>query len=189
MNGNLVVIAGRIRELREVLGISPAEIAERLSIPMEKYAKYESAESDIPVGVIYELASVFGVDPTELLTGESPKMRSFAIVRNGEGVKVERTKDYSFTSLAHNFIGRDMEPMLVHLKPTEDEPALLRHSGNEFNYVVKGTLRLKINDAEFILNEGDSAYFDPRLPHSQAAVGGEVTFLTVINDFTVWGAN
>lgn len=188
MNGNLVIIADRIKELRDVLGISTAEIAERLNISQEVYKKYESAESDIPVGVIYELASIFGVDPTELLTGEAPKMRSFAIVRSGEGVKVERTKEYSFTSLAHNFIGREMEPMLVHLKHTEEEPALLKHSGNEFNYVIKGQLRLKINDSVFILNEGDSAYFDPRLPHSQAAVGDEVEFLTVINDFTVWSA-
>ena len=93
MNGNLVIIADRIKELRDVLGISTAEIAERLNISQEVYKKYESAESDIPVGVIYELASIFGVDPTELLTGEAPKMRSFVIVKNGEGVKVERTKE------------------------------------------------------------------------------------------------
>lgn len=188
MNENLVMIANRIKELRDVLGISGAEIASRLNIPEAKYRKYESAESDIPVGVIYELSAIFGVDPTELLTGESPKMRNFTIVRKGQGVKVERTPEYSFVSLAHNFVGRDMEPMLVHILPTEGEAALLRHSGNEFNYVVSGKLLLKINDSEFILEAGDSAYFDSMLPHSQSAIGAETVFLTVINDFTVWGA-
>ena len=188
MNENLVMIADRIREMREVLWISTGEIAARLNIPEEKYIKYESAESDIPIGVIYELSSIFGVDPTELLIGEAPKMRNFTIVRSGEGVKVVRIPEYRFTSLASNFVGRDMEPMLVYVKPTEDEPALLTHSGNEFNYVVKGKLRLRINDNVFVLEEGDSAYFDSMLPHSQTSVEGETVFLTVINDFTVWGA-
>ena len=188
MNENLMIIANRIRELREVLGFTAEEVAEKVNVSVETYMKYETAESDIPIGVLYGLSAVFQVDPTDLLTGEAPKMRNFTITRKGEGVNVTRTPEYSFTSLAHKFVGRDMEPMLVRVLPTRVEPALLHHAGNEFNYVVKGKLRLKINDNEFILEEGDSAYFDSMLPHSQSAVGGETVFLTVINDFTVWGA-
>lgn len=172
----------RIRELRDILEISPEEMAEKLEIDVQYYNDIESGKKDIPISMLYEVASILGVDFTTLLTGESPKMKSYTVVRAGTGAVVERYPGYDYTSLCYNFIGREMEPMLVHLQPEDKMPALVSHGGQEFNYVLKGKVRIIIGNKEHILNAGDCIYFDPQLPHGQHAVDEPAEFLTVIKE-------
>ncbi|BDF57578.1 XRE family transcriptional regulator [Christensenellaceae bacterium] len=181
MNSQVIQIAARIRELREILEIPQEEVAEKVGISLEEYKKYESAQDDIPIGVLYGVAAELRVDPTELLTGEAPRMDEYTIVRGGNGVSVERYPGYAFTSLAFNYKNRDMEPMIVTISPN-DEAELVTHEGQEFNYVLEGSIKIVIQDREFILNAGDSIYFNPMLPHGQRAAGGQAKFLTIINE-------
>lgn len=175
-------IAGRIAEMRDLCGMTQGEIAEKLTIPVEKYYKYESGEVDIPIGVVYALANIFEIDSTILLTGESARMADYSVLRAGQGTEIERYHGYSFTSLAVNFIGREMDPMVVKLKKTDSPAELLTHPGQEFNYVLSGKIRVMIGKHTFDLNEGDSIYFNPSIPHEQRALTDEASFLTVIND-------
>ena len=181
MNNQVVQIAARIRELREILGISKERLAEKVGVGLAEYERYESAQDDIPIGVLYGVAAELNIDPTELLTGEAPRMDEYTIVRGGNGVRVERYPGYAFTALAFNYKHRDMEPMIVTISPS-DEAELVTHSGQEFNYVLEGSIKVVIQDREFILNAGDSIYFNPTLPHGQRAVGGQARFLTIINE-------
>ena len=182
MQQNLREIPRRIRELREILDISSFEMARRLDVSLEEYEQYESGEHDIPISALYDMANILGIDFTVLITGEAPKMNTYSVTRSGEGADVDRYPGYSYTSLAFNFIGREMEPLLVMLSP-DDEPApLVTHGGQEFNYVLSGKVRVTIDAREHILNAGDSIYFNPRLPHGQSAMDGPATFLTVIKE-------
>lgn len=182
MNDQVRQIAGRIRELREILDVTVSELAGKVDVSEQEYQKYENAEADIPIGVIYGVATALGVDPTVLLTGDMPRMSDYTIVRQGNGVSIERYKGYKFNSLAFNYIGREFDPMLVDLEPMETPPELVVHKGQEFNYVISGTVQLVIGGREFILTAGDSAFFNPMTPHGQRAVGGPVKFLTIINE-------
>ena len=128
------------------------------------------------------MASVLGVDPTVLLTGEGPKMQTYTIVRQGNGATVERYKEYVFTSLAFNYIDREMEPMIVTLEKKERPPHLVTHRGQEFNFVLEGSIAVLIDGHRFVLNAGDSIYFDPTHPHGQESVSPRSRFLTVINE-------
>lgn len=182
MNDQVRQISGRIRELREILDVTVSELAGKVSVSEEEFAKYENAEADIPIGVIYGVAAALGVDPTVLLTGDMPRMSDYTIVRQGNGVSIERYKGYKFNSLAFNYIGREFDPMLVDLEPSETPPELVVHNGQEFNFVLSGTVQLVIGGREFFLNAGDSAFFNPMTPHGQRAIGGPVKFLTIINE-------
>ena len=182
MNDQIRQIAQRIRELREILDVSADDLAKQVNVPVEEYEQYENAQTDIPIGVIYGVAAALNVDPTVLLTGEAPRMSDYTIVRKGQGVQVERYKGYKFRSLAFNYIGREFDPMVVDLEPMENPPELVVHGGQEFNYVIEGTVQLVIGGKEFLLNAGDSAFFNPMTPHGQRAVGGPVRFLTIINE-------
>jgi len=173
-------IALRVREMRELLEMSALEVATRLDIPEAQYLKYENEEATLPVSTLYALAGIFGVDFTTLLTGEAPRMGGYAIVRQGQGINVNRNPEYHFQSLAYNFKGRTMEPMIVTLDPNEKPAALVTHNGQEFNLVLEGSLHLLIGRHDFLLNAGDSIYFDPTIPHAQHATDKPSKFLTVI---------
>ena len=182
MNKTMTMIDRRVRELREILGLTKHEVADKAGIPYEEYLAYDSGEKDLPVSAMYAIASALGVDPTELLTGEKPRMSKYTVVRNEQGTSVERYSGYTFSSLATNYINREMEPMIVRLKFQEEPPQIVMHKGQEFNYVIEGTVRVYVGERTFELNKGDSIYFDATLPHGQAAVTKTAKFLTVINE-------
>lgn len=175
-------IADRVRELREILDIDVAEIATHIGVNTEEYMAYENAEDDIPVGKLYLIADELGVDPTVLLVGEAPRMADYTLVRSGRGIHVDRYAGYRFSSLAYNYIHREMEPMIVTLSPTDAIPELVTHEGQEFNYVLSGKVAVTVGRREFVLAEGDSIYFNPSIPHGQRAIDGDAEFLTVINE-------
>jgi mannose-6-phosphate isomerase-like protein (cupin superfamily) len=182
MKEQLQQIPARIRELREILELTPEMMADHLRISIGEYRGFEDGNQDIPISMLYEIAALLCVDMTVLLTGDSPRMNTHTVVRRGEGVNVERFEGYNYSAMAYNFIGRIMEPLVVELSPSDAEPALVMHPGQEYNFVLSGKVRIRIGKHDYILTQGDSVYFDPMLPHGQRAVDGAASFLTVICD-------
>jgi transcriptional regulator with XRE-family HTH domain len=183
MNEQIRQIAERIKEIREISGISPETLADRLGVPGEKYLKYESGDTDIPVGIIFSISELFNVELSVLLGGDNPKLRIYGLVRNGKGLKLERRKQYRYESLAFNFIHKKAEPFMVTVDPDPANPLLEfnAHPGQEFNYVIKGTMMTIIDGHEIILNEGDSIYFDSGYDHAMKALNNEqVKFLAIV---------
>ena len=175
-------IPGRIKEMREVLEMSAQDLAAGIGMPLDVYLGYEDGEQDIPISVLYDIANHLGTDATVLITGEDPKMESAAVCRKGKGVRIERYPGYEFSSLASNFKGRDMEPLLVFLDPSKAEAQPVAHHGQEFNYVIEGHVKVTVAKREYILAAGDSIYFDAHLPHGQSAIEGPAQFLTIIQE-------
>ena len=177
---NISEIAARIRELREVCDYSQEQLAAELGLSVEVYSHYEK-EGDFPISVIYEIANKFNVDFNELVTGEPSRLDTYHVVRIGEGRSVSRYEGYRFKDLAFRYADKIMQPLLVTLSPSDEPPALVTHPGQEFNFVLKGTMAVLFDDQEIILNVGDSIYFNPTHPHGQRCIGEEeATFLTMI---------
>jgi mannose-6-phosphate isomerase-like protein (cupin superfamily) len=176
-------IAERLRGLREVLEISVEDAANTCGIGVENYLEYESGEVDIPVSILHNISRKYGVEMTVLLTGQEPHMHHYSLTKKNTGVGVERTKAYKYQSLAYSFINRKAEPFLVTAEPKGEtaEICLNTHPGQEFNYILKGRLKINLDGKEMILEEGDSIYFDSGLPHGMLALdGNECQFLALI---------
>ena len=163
-------IGNRIRELRELSDITVKEIADELNITQETYLQYENAEADIPASFLYELAHIFKVDLGLLLTGEESRMSIFDVTRANKGISVDRSKEYTHENLCSNFIHKQAETFLVTIDPENTTPSLNSHPGQEFNYVLEGSIKLFIYNNEIILNEGDSIFFDSRYGHALIAL-------------------
>lgn len=176
-------IGARIRELRDIAGITTGDLAAKLGLPEDLYVKYESGESDIPVGVLFEISEMFKVELSVLLGGEGPKLHVYGVVRNGKGLKLERRQQYKYESLASNFIHKKAEVFMVTIDPKPEDTMLdfNSHPGQEFNYVIKGSMITIIDGHEIILNEGDSIYFDSGYNHAMKALNNEqVKFLAMV---------
>lgn len=170
MQEKIKQVASRIRELREIFGVSGAELAGALHIPEADYLRFESGTVDIPVGILYQIAQRFDVELTTLLTGEEPRLRTYALTRAGQGVSVDRRREYSYQSLAYNFVQKRAEPFLVTVAPGPEH--FNSHPGQEFHYVLAGTLRVLLDQHELILQAGDALYFDSSVSHSLTALNG-----------------
>lgn len=181
VNEQIKQIAQRIKYLRDALDMTADEVASSVSLAVDEYLEYENGEKDIPISIIYSTAAALGVDATELILGEAPRMSEYCVTRKDSGVFIERYPGYSFEALAHNFIGRDKEPMIVTLSASDEKSALVSHSGQEFNYVLEGKIGVTIGNKTFELSAGDSIYFMPSIPHGQFAIEGTAKFLTIID--------
>ncbi|MCL2137559.1 MAG: cupin domain-containing protein [Coriobacteriia bacterium] len=171
----------RIAGLRDALGYSADEFADLLGEDREVYSTYEKTGFNIPASLLMHIANVANVDMGVLLTGKSAHLDTFQVVRAGEGRKVDRFPGYHFQDLAYAYSGKTMQPLLVTLQASDEPAALVTHSGQEFNYVTKGTVILVFADREIELHVGDSVYFNPMLPHGQRCGSDEpATFVTMI---------
>jgi transcriptional regulator with XRE-family HTH domain len=182
MSNQVKQIAARIKDLREIAGLSEESLARELGVTAETYKEYEGGNTDIPIGFLYEVANRFGVELTAVLTGEGPRLRTYCLVRKGKGVSVDRRNPYKYQSLAYNFIHKKAEPFLVTVEPGNDDAVHFNsHPGQEFNYVMEGTLMIYIDGHSLTLNEGDSLYFDSSCSHGMKAVGSKpAKFLAII---------
>jgi transcriptional regulator with XRE-family HTH domain len=183
MPGQLEQIVERIKELREIAGISPESLAAGIGISADTYRSYESGAVDIPVGALSEVANFFKVELAELLTGEAPRLHKYCLVRKDRGVEVERRSAYRYQSLANNFIHKKAEPFLVTAQPAPADAkiSLNSHPGQEFNFVLEGKLMLSIDGHELVMDEGDSIFFDSGAEHGMKALGGACArFLAII---------
>lgn len=183
MSDQIRQIAARIKDLREISGISIESLAKELKVSAELYREYESGAVDIPIGFLYEISNRFKVELTAILTGEGPKLHTYCLVRKDKGVNVERRKQYKYLNLAYNFINKKAEPFHVTVEPdTEETPVhLSSHPGQEFNYVLEGTLMIVVDGHDLILHQGDSLYFDSNCSHGMKALNGQIAkFLAII---------
>lgn len=183
MNNQIKEIAQRLHGLRDAMNISIAELAEVCHITEAEYLGYESGNEDISVSALQNIAKHCKVELSDLLFGETPYMTSFFLTRAGLGTAMERSKAYKYQSLAAGFAQRKADPFVVTVEPKpEDTPMHLNtHNGQEFNYVLEGTLLLSIGGKEMVLNEGDSIYFNAEQEHGMKALEGKpVKFLAVI---------
>ncbi|NLG36723.1 MAG: helix-turn-helix transcriptional regulator [Clostridiales bacterium] len=183
MSEEIRMVAMRIRGLRELSGYTQEDVAEKAGVPLGTYREYESGETDIPVSFLYGLARLYAVDLPVLLTGDEPRMRSFFVVRRGKGASVDRRRDYKYQSLAYGMSGKTMEPFLVEVAPREGTLNRYAHVGQEFVYVLEGTLHIMIGSHGVVLEAGDSIYFDSGREHAMNALGGKPTrFISIIAD-------
>ena len=184
MNERILEIACRIREMRDILEIPVEDMAELLDLSAEDYLSYEEGTKDFSFTFLYKVANKFQIDMTDLLTGRSPSLAEYFVVRKGQGIPIARREGFKYESLAYNFKDRFAQAFLVTAKYDEEESKkdfpLSRHEGQEFNYIIKGSLRFMVSGYETILNEGDSVYYNSNLPHGMVAHDEDCTFMAMI---------
>lgn len=183
MDDQIRQIAERLRGLRDVLELTPEDIARDSDISVEEYKRAETGDYDISVSMLQKIARTYNIALDALMFGEEPKMSSYFITRAGKGTSIKRSKAYKYQSLAAGFMNRIADPFIVTVEPKpENEPIFYNsHNGQEFNLVLEGRMLISIEGRDLILNQGDSIFFNSKLPHGMKALDGKtVRFLAVI---------
>lgn len=183
MEDELKLVGQRIAGLRDICDVSEAQIAEALGITLNEYRDYEVGKNDFAFSQLQSIANILGVDMTSLLTGDDPKLNSEDVTRNGQGLLFKRNKEFTYDHLAPNFKHAKASPFKVVKQYEADESFKLysRHEGEEFDYILSGTLKIDVGGNVYELSAGDSIYYNSDTPHSMKAVGGkDCEFLAII---------
>ena len=170
-------MAQRIRDLREIVGLTAGDMARLTGVPLEEYLLCEAGESDLNFAFIYRCAQAFGVDVTDIIEGSSPRLSNYTLTRAGEGQHIEHAHGMTYYNMAARFKKRVAEPLYV-VAEYSDEAQLrpiecTTHEGQEFDIVVSGQLKVQVGEHIEILNPGDTIYYNSTASHGMIATGGQ----------------
>ncbi|MBE6472252.1 MAG: helix-turn-helix transcriptional regulator [Coriobacteriaceae bacterium] len=182
---NIKEVAERIRLLREDCDLTMQEMAEATGRTVAEYAAQESGEQDLSFTFLYKCAKVLGVDVIELLTGETPHLKGYSLVREGDGLSIKRRAGFEYLHKAPNLQNKLAEPFVVtapYLEEEQDKPIHLSyHKGMELDFIISGHLRFAYENHIEEVGPGDTLMYDSGRGHGMIAIGGEpCVFLAIV---------
>ena len=185
VNNQLLDVALRIREMREIVGYTEAQMAEKTEVSLELYRAYEAGVADLPFTFMHKCAKIFGLELTELLEGHSAKLSGYTVTRKGKGMVTASEDGITIQDMAAMFRQKLATPYWVTYQYSEDlqdEPIhTTTHDGQEFDLVLKGAMRIRVGEHEEVLREGDSIFYKSSTPHGMIAIDGkDCVFLSMI---------
>ena len=178
-------IAARIKEMRGISGYSVAQMAGLTDVTLEQYTAIEAGELDPSFTFLHKCALAFGVDINALLEGHTAKLSRYVVTRGGAGVLTAKEEGIEIRNMAAMFRNRLATPYYVtynYEEKLQDRPIhTTTHAGQEFDYVISGSMRIQVGEHYEELHAGDSIFYKSSTPHGMIAIGGkDVTFLAMI---------
>lgn len=167
-------VAQNIKKIREVRKMSLQQLARLTGLTKGYISKIENSHKAPPFSTLTKIANALNTDIALFLAEntETPENINLCIVRKNERKEVASVGTlygYHYVSLAYKKLGKNMEPYII--EPAFDEKAVFSHEGEEFHYVLEGTHEFIYDNKRYILEEGDSVYFDSIIPHSGRSLG------------------
>ncbi len=179
-------IGNRVKRIRQSKGLSIADLSKLTGFEESLLERIENQEVYPQLGTAIKLSKALDSAFGRLVSGVGDRL--YSITRRQQQKVVSRStgrsgaqKLYTYKSLAPEVQGRHMEALLVTL---EENPMgdLSVHDGEEFIYVLEGTVVMQIADDRFELEPGDSLYYLSTTPHLIAAKSGQAAILAVLYD-------
>ena len=162
VNGERRLLGERLRMLRVRRRLGLADVALGTGLSRSFIAMLEAGDSDVSISRLLRIADFYGVWISDLVGSIGP---SVEIVPAAEAKRLPVDEAGSVLLLSKQPV-RNLQPFLVRLAPGVAIEGGLSHSGEEFIHCVAGTVELEILDTAHTLEEGDTASFPGRLPHT-----------------------
>jgi transcriptional regulator with XRE-family HTH domain len=152
----LAAVGARLRAIRRQRETTLADVASETGISVSTLSRLEAGRRRPTLELLLPLAQTYGVQIDELIgappTGD-PRIHLRPVQRNG----------MTFIPLTRRTGGVQAYKVII---PTRRGTAEQKtHEGYEWMYVLNGRLRLLLGDQDLVLNEGEAAEFDTRVPH------------------------
>lgn len=179
MMRSLESVAKRLKGLREMCHISVEQMAQATDMSPEEYEICESGKVNLTLAFLVTCAEYLKVDVSEIITGKAPTLQNYTVCRHDEeGLVIRKKEGFVYRHLASVLKNRLAEPCVVDVTYSEEAEKrgpypLTTHSGQEFDYVLEGSLKVVVGDHEELLHAGDSIYYSSEHPHGMVAAGGK----------------
>ncbi len=187
---NHSIVGFKIKGIRESKNLSIEEISERSGLSIDQIASIENDQFLPSLGPLIKIARALGVrlgtfldDSDELgpvICRKEDRERNNSISFSNNAT--EARKNMVYHSLARQKAGRNMEPFIIDIQPSEERTfKLSAHEGEEFIYVMSGEVEIEYGKERYVLNAGDSIFYDSIVEHHvHGADGKSAQILAVV---------
>nr|WP_319270981.1 XRE family transcriptional regulator [uncultured Draconibacterium sp.] len=180
-------VGQKIKEFREFRQLSREDLAIQANLDSGQLQLIED-EGNVPsLGVLIKISRAMGVRIGTFLDDQEKIGPALVNAGNAEETLSFSTKDEStrehlnFFSLAQAKAGRHMEPFLVDIEPSEESDyKLSSHEGEEFIYVLEGSIEINYGKEVYLLQKGDTIYLDSVVAHNIHAAGEQTAKILAV---------
>ncbi len=182
MTENHSIVGHKIKGIRESKNLSIEEISERSGLSAEQIVSIENDQNLPSLGPLIKIARALGVrlgtfmddnDALGPVVCRAADREANSSISFSNGASNAR-KHMDYHPLAKQKAGRHMEPFIVDINPSEEkEFQLSAHEGEEFIYVMCGTVEIDYGKNKYLLSEGDSIYYDSIVKHHIHGANGQ----------------
>jgi len=176
-------LGGRIRDLRGRLGLTLEALAEISGVSRAMISKLERGEKNPTLVVAAKLAEGLGVTLSQLV-GVEERREVVVVPREGRMVMRDPETGFERQLLSPTFVGRGVEFVRNRIPEGSTSGEFPPHRKGVVEYVVveRGKLGATLGGEEYLLEEGDAAYFEADVPHRFDNAGrGECSYYLVIS--------
>lgn len=177
-------VGERIRALREAQDMSLEQVAKLAGIDPVRLKAYEDGSAVAPIGAVIQLSRVLGSKMEGLLHGGGTASEHLTLCRAGDsfgGEAAGTEQGYAYASLTRpGTAGHMMEPFLLTFDPAVEQPVPITHDGQEFCYILEGSIELYYDGHTYRLDQGDSVYLDSSRPHTFHGLGRTVARMLAV---------
>ncbi|MEH0022173.1 MAG: cupin domain-containing protein [Desulfobacter sp.] len=181
-------LGNKIRNLRKHRALTLQEVSDLTGLSKPLLSQIENNIAAPPIATLIKISTALGVKISHFFQDQNMDDR-IVVVRKSERYSVkklfhhknETRIGYRWESLAYPMVGKQMEPFVVEIEPREEEDLLFNdHKGEEFHFILDGTVEFRTAEQTHHLKQGDSIYFDSSIPHALRGIGGQARSLIVI---------
>ncbi len=166
-------VGERIRQLRESKSITIEEMAQLIGLDEQQIKNMEESEGLPTLASLIKIARILGVRVGTFL--DDQEELGPVVSRNNQQNKslsfsTKNTishKHMDYYSLSPAKVGRHMEPFIIRIAPVREgvDFVLSTHEGEEFIYCLEGSVEINYGSETYLLEEGDSIYYDSIVAH------------------------
>ncbi len=169
-----VDVGGRLRELRQGIGLSMRALARESGLSANALSMIERGRTSPSVSTLYKLATAIGV-PITAFFREEPKQKEIVVCKAGERTRVPFMRGLWEGLGGEEFVGR-VEPFMLTLESgASSGPFGMVHTGHEFVLCLRGQLEYQVENEHYVLEAGDSLMFAANMRHRWRNPGKTVT--------------
>ena len=177
-------LGAHLKVLRAARGMTLDSLATATGLTKSYLSKIQNSHKLPPIATLSRIAQALGTgigsffgDILEAREGASVVRRSerLAVVRGGTAF------GYDYVSLAHRRLSKSMDPFVFTFPSKIDRHVFFDHGGEEFVFILSGTVVFQVGDQRWTLEEGDTIYFDAAIPHRGWSVGPDAKALVVVH--------
>ena len=176
---NKLNIGDRIKMLRISQKRTMQEIAEASDLSKSMISKIENNKTIPSVAALVKIAKSLGTNISSLLEQEGFLNAILTTKQKAQQNLTPTDKGYFIYPYASGYHEKKIQPFLFVARKGEVVPHELSHEGEEFIFVIKGQMKMQVGEEEYILNTGDSLYFNSVQKHGIMPVSDEVMYLDI----------
>jgi transcriptional regulator with XRE-family HTH domain len=172
-------VGDRIRILRINQKRTLQEVADSCGLSKSMISKIENNKTVPSVATLVKIAQNLGTNISNLLENNGWTKAIVTTRQEAEEKFVLTEKGYSIFPYATEFHQKKMQPFLFEAIKGKVIPHQLSHEGEEFIFIVEGTMKMQVGEMEYVLKTGDSLYFNSLQKHGVIPVSDKVIYIDI----------